>query len=116
MESILTSIKSMLPLDETYDYFDPSVIMHINSAFFTLSQIGVGPKETYSIKDKTNVWSEFMGESIRLEAVKLYIYMSVRLSFDPPTSSFVLSSMETQMQELEWRLKTEVEKEVAINE
>ena len=105
MESILTSIKKMLGPTETYDHFDVDIIIHINTVFMVLTQLGVGPSTGFSIKDKTAVWSDFIPENdLRFEAVKTYIYLKVRLVFDPPSSSAVIESINRTLTELEWRL------------
>lgn len=109
MESILTSIKQMLGIEETYTQFDQEIIININSVFINLLQIGVGPVAGFSISDKTNTWQEFLSTSPNLEAVKLYMYYKVRLGFDPPATSFVLEAMKSQAQEIEWRLNVLVE-------
>lgn len=111
MESILTSIKKLLGPEEEYDHFDTDIILHINSVFMVLTQIGVGPAEGFSIKDKTATWSDFLpdGTEARLEAVKTYVYLRVKILFDPPTSSFVMESYKQQINELEWRLNIAAE-------
>ena len=103
-ESILTSIKKMLGPSEDYDYFDPDLIIHINSVFMILTQLGVGPSEGFSIKDKTAVWSDFISDISKFDAVKTYIYLRVKLLFDPPLTSSVMEAMESQISELEWRM------------
>jgi hypothetical protein len=109
MESILTSIKKMLGIAEEYEHFDPDIIMHINSAIMSLTQIGVGPSNGFMIEDETTAWSDFIPEAINLEAVKSYIYLKVKLLFDPPTNSTVIASYERQITEYEWRLNHAVE-------
>ena len=104
MESILTSIKKLLGITEDYEHFDADIIMHINSVFLNLNQIGVGPKEGFFIEDETAEWVDFIGDSLPMQAVKSYIYMKVKLLFDPPLSSAVVESMNRQIAELEWRL------------
>lgn len=104
MESILNSIKKMLGIGEDYDHFDPDIIMHINTVFMTLTQLGVGPSEGFYIEDDTTSWLEFIPELTKLQAVKSYIYLKVRLLFDPPSSSAVMEAMKQQIAELEWRL------------
>lgn len=105
MESILTSIKKMLLLSEEYTQFDPDIIMHINTAFMNLTQIGVGPSTGFYIEDKSTEWSDFITDTAKLQAVKTYIYLKVRLVFDPASlGSATLSAYERQIQELEWRL------------
>ena len=103
MESILTSIKQLLGIGETETHFDMDIIIHINSAFATLNDIGVGPENTFSIVDEKAIWDDFVDDD-NYNQIKTYVYLSVRLLFDPPTSSFVLAAMERQHKELEWRL------------
>lgn len=104
MESILITIKKLLGMTEEYEAFDTDVITHINSAFFTLYQLGVGPQEPFSISGDQEQWTDFSPNISKLESVKSYVYMKVRLIFDPPQSGQVLQSYERQIQELEWRL------------
>lgn len=104
MESILTSIKKLLGIAEEYEHFDADLIMHINSVFAILTQLGVGPSEGFSISDKYSTWDEFIEDDPRLEMVKSYIYMKVKLLFDPPTSSAVMEATNRLTSELEWRL------------
>ena len=109
MESILTSIKKMLGITEDYEHFDSDLIMHINSVFSILTQLGVGPSEGFSIKDKTDVRSDFIPDDPRLESVKSYVYMKVKLLFDPPLSSTVMESTNRMISEFEWRLNVQSE-------
>ena len=104
MDSILDSTKKILGLDPEYDVFDVDIISHINSAFFTLNQLGVGPAEGFMITDNTTPWAWFSEGLSNLNAVKTYVYLRVRRLFDPPQTSFAISAMEKQIQELEWRL------------
>lgn len=108
-ESILTSIKKLLGIPEDYEHYDADIIMHINSVFMILNQLGVGPSNGFSITDKTAVWSNFISDNNNLEAVKSYVYMKVRLLFDPPLSSAVMECMNRMISELEWRLNSEAE-------
>lgn len=109
MESILTSVKKLLGITEEYEHFDADIIMHINSVFMILTQLGVGPAEGFSIRDKTATWDEFIPNGQNLESVKSYMYMKVRLLFDPPASSSVMDSMNRLISELEWRLNVAAE-------
>lgn len=109
MDSILTSIKKLLGIDESYEIFDPDIIMHINSVFMVLRQMGVGPPGGFSISDDSAVWTDYIPEIEKIEAVKTYIYMKVRLVFDPPTSSALLDALKQSIQEYEWRLNVEAE-------
>jgi hypothetical protein len=110
MNSILTSIKKLLGITAEYDHFDPDIIMHINSALMALNQLGVGPSDGFSIEDDTATWQDFIGDVKNIEAVKTYVYLKVRIVFDPPTSGVVTDSMKEQIRELEWRLNAEVER------
>lgn len=113
MDSILTSIKKLLGITEEYTQFDQDLIIHINSVFMVLRQLGVGPVEGFSIKDKTNTWSEFIPSTdTKLESVKTYVYLKVRLMFDPPTSSIVSEAVNKTINELEWRLNVSAESSV----
>ena len=105
MESILTSIKKLLGIDEENTDFDADIVMHINSVFTTLTQLGVGPSEGFYIEDKDSEWQEFCSDLNKLQAVKTYMYLKVRLVFDPSSlGSSTLAAYERQIQELEWRL------------
>lgn len=110
MESILTSIKKLLGIAEEYEHFDPDLIMHINSVFSILTQLGVGPSEGFSIEDDGAVWSDFIPEKkSKIECVKSYIHLKVKLLFDPPLGSAVIESMNRTISELEWRLMVAVD-------
>lgn len=104
MESILTSVKKLLGIAEEYDHFDMDLIIHINSVFMILTQMGVGPAKGFRIEDDTATWSDFSSNDITIESVKSYVAMKVRLLFDPPTSSAVTDSINRLISELEWRL------------
>lgn len=104
MDSILTSIKKLLGITEEYEHFDPDIIIHINSAFMILNQLGVGPEEGFAIEDKSSTWDEFIPSGSNLEAVKTYVHLKVKLMFDPPLSSTVIEAIKSQINELEWRL------------
>ena len=111
MESILTSIKKMLGITEDYEHFDADLIMHINSVLMILTQLGVGPAEGFMIEDDTSTWVDFIPEAnaAQLHAVKSYIFMKVKLIFDPPLSSAVIESYNRQIAEFEWRLNVAVD-------
>lgn len=109
MESILTSIKKLLGIEEDYVHFDADIIMHINSVLSILTQLGVGPSEGYSIKDANATWDEFITNPAKLELVKSYVYLKVRLMFDPPSSSSAIESMKQIISELEFRIIVAVE-------
>lgn len=104
LKSILDSTKQVLGIEPDYTAFDQDVIMAINSAFSTLNQLGVGPEEGFFISDKTTEWDEFIGDDIRLNAVRTYVCLRVRLIFDPPATSFAIQAIEKQIEELAWRI------------
>lgn len=103
--SILRTIKKMLGLDLDYDAFNTDVITHINTALMTLQQLGVGPEQGMFITGLTETWGDFFPSEQMLEAAKSYIYIRVRMVFDPPTNSFVMDSLQKTSDMLEWRLK-----------
>ncbi len=109
LNSILTSIKKMLGPAEEYEHFDADLIIHINSAFSILTQLGIGPKGGFVIHDKSALWTDFLKDETKLELVKSYVYMKVKLIFDPPASSAALASMERMVTEFEWRANIAVE-------
>ena len=104
MESILTSVKKQLGIAEDYKHFDSDLIISINSVFSVLNQLGVGPDEGYSITDKNDLWSDFLPAGKKLELVKTYVYLKVKLIFDPPTSSAVMEAIKQNIAEQEWRI------------
>ena len=108
--SILTTVKKACGISEEYDVFDDDIIMHINSVFMILNQIGVGPESGFKINDKSNKWSEFIPEDdLQFEAVKTYVSSKVRLIFDPPSSSIVTECLKQIIAECEWRLNLAAE-------
>lgn len=109
MDSILTSVKKMLGIDSSYEHFDQDIIMHINSVFLILNQLGVGPKTPFVITGVDETWNDFFVDSSPLELVKSYMYLKVRLIFDPPTTGVLHEAMERQTQEFEWRLNVQAE-------
>lgn len=106
--SILNDVKHTLGLLPDQTAFDTDIIMHINSALSTLTQLGVGPVAGYRITGADNLWSEFADDA-RLNSVRSYIYLKVKLIFDPPDTGFVTASMERQIQELEFRINVVVD-------
>lgn len=116
MDSILTSVKKMLGIDPSYEYFDPDIIMHTNSVFLILNQIGVGPKTPFMITGSDETWNDFFLDDTPNELVKSYIYLKVRLIFDPPTTGVLHEAMERQIQEFEWRLNVQAEGGVSVGD
>lgn len=111
--SILKSTKKMLGLDSEYTAFDVDVIMHINSTFSVLTQMGVGPEAGFMIEDESAVWDDFITNDNRYNNVKTYMYLKVRTLFDPPTTSFLLEAQNKQLAEYEWRLNVTREGDLA---
>lgn len=102
--SILTSVKKVLGIAEDYEAFDVDIVMHINSVFNTLNQLGIGPENGFMIEDATSTWEDFLGEDVLLNQVKTYTCLRVRLIFDPPATSFAIDAFKEQIKELEWRM------------
>ena len=111
-DSILDGVKTILglPLDDTS--FDFDVITHINTAFSTLQQIGVGPTAGFMIVDRTAEWDTFLGADTRLNSVKTYVFLRVKFLFDPPQTAHLLAAMKEQITEFEWRLNVNVEETI----
>lgn len=109
MDSILTSIKKLLGITEEYTHFDQDLIMHINSVFMILHQLGVGPDDGFHIEDDTVYWQDFIPDSDQLQAVKSYMHLKVKLLFDPPASGTIMKAYEQMINELEWRLNVAVD-------
>ena len=109
MDGILVSIKKLLGIEEGYTHFDPDIIMHINTYIATLTQIGIGPKEGFTVTGTRETWQDFMGDDPRLESVKTYIYLKARLVFDCPASSTIVEAMKASAAEIEWRLNATAE-------
>lgn len=104
MDSILNSIKKILGIAPDNEEFDVDIIMHINSTFSTLNQLGIGPGDGFMIEDVDATWDDFLLGDNRLNSVKTYMGLKVRLAFDPPPTSFGITAMENQIKEHEWRL------------
>ena len=109
MDSILTSIKKLLGISEEYEHFDEDLVMHINSVFLVLNQLGVGPDQPFFVYNKEDNWNDFLGGDSNLELVKSYVYLKVKLLFDPPLSSAVIESTNRMISEFEWRLNVGAE-------
>lgn len=114
-QSILLTVKKMLGIAEEYHAFDLDIIIHINSAFLTLNQLGVGPNDPFQIIDETEIWSDFVDVS-KVPGVQTYVYLKTRLAFDPPTNSFLVDAIQKQIAELEWRMNVQVESRVSEEE
>lgn len=111
-DSILISTKKILGLPEEYTPFDLDVITHINATFSTLSQIGIIPNDGFMIEDETAMWSELNLVTNWSTQIRTYMFLKVRMLFDPPTTSYLIEAMEKQIKEIEWRLNVFREMEV----
>lgn len=109
MSSILTGVKKSLGIDEEYRAFDPDILMFTNAVLSNLNQIGVGPEQGFQIEDEAATWDNLLGGDLRLNNVKAYVYLKVRMLFDPPATSFAIAALETQAKELEYRIYTTME-------
>lgn len=105
-DSILNDIKKVLNIPEDYTAFDIDIMMHINSTFSTLNQIGIGPDEGFEITGPDATWDDFLGANPKINSVKSYMFLKVKMLFDPPQFSFHIASLEREIQQFEWRLST----------
>lgn len=103
-QSILTSTKKILGIAADYTAFDLDIITHINAAFSTLTQLGVGPADGFMIEDASAVWEDYIENEGQLNTIKSYVFLKVRQLFDPPTTSYLITATEKQIAEFEWRL------------
>lgn len=103
-QSILTSTKKILGVAASYTAFNLDITTHINSVFSNLSQLGIGPDEGFYIEDDTVQWTDLDIPANQLHLVKSYMFLKVKMLFDPPTTSFLLDAMKQQISEFEWRL------------
>lgn len=115
-DSILTSIKKLLGIDKDYKHFDQDIIIHINSVLSILTQLGVGPSAGFAITNEETVWSEFIPTVFQLEMIKSYVYLKVKLLFDPPSSSALIESMNRLINEFEWRINVTVDPGISTGE
>ena len=104
-DSILDSTKKILGLGEGYYAFDLDVITAINSALGTLGQVGVGPDIGFEISSSAETWDHLLGGDHRLNLVRSFVFLSCRLEFDPPQTSFAIASMQKQLDEKIWRIR-----------
>lgn len=109
MDSILSTIKKLLGIDTSYTQFDADLIVHINSAFMVLNQLGVGPKNGFFITGATETWANYSTDLMKIQSVKTYVFLKVRVWFDPPTTGIVSDAINRQINELEWRLNVAVD-------
>ncbi len=109
IDSILISIKKLLGIGDEYDCFDSDIIVYINSALATLAQLGVGPKEGFYINDISTMWADLLDNDSRMNIVKTYVFLKVKLAFDPPSNSATMEAITRQISELEWRINAVAE-------
>lgn len=108
--SILTSVKDAIGITEEFTKFNGTIVMHINTALATLTQMGVGPEKGLRVIDETTTWDKFIPtESNEFNSVMTYVTLKVRQIFDPPTSSALMEANERTIKELEWRLNVAAE-------
>lgn len=112
-DSIFSTIKELLDVNQDDDAFDSVLLAYINAAFYSLRQLGVGPKSGFVLTKETP-WSAFLEDESLISEVKLYIQLRVRLLFDPPQNSFLVTAIENQIKEVEWRLNVHAEGETDV--
>lgn len=105
-DSILTSIKKLLNIAKEYEIFDTDIIIHINSAFARLNELGLGPEKGFRITGSTECWSDFMAGFENLDYIKTFIYLKVKIIFDPPINSAILETYKQEINKYEWLLTT----------
>jgi len=110
-ESILNSIKKLLGIQADYKNFDTDIIIHINSVFMILNQLGIGPTQGFKIEGDTETWDDYISDGDDLESIKTYVYLKVKIVFDPALSGTVMEANKEVLRELEWRLNIHHESE-----
>lgn len=115
-DSILLSIKKLLGILEDDQAFDTDIIIHINSVFMILNQLGIGPEDGFKIESQDETWDQFIQDNKLLEDIKTYIYLKVKLIFDPPLNSSIQGSIERTISELEFRINLKENKKESQNE
>lgn len=115
MDSILSNVKKILSIDASYKAFDTDIVFHINSVFATLTQLGIGPEEGFMIEDDSTTWDAYLANDLKLNFVKQYIYLKVRVIFDPPQTAALLEAMNKQIEQLEWRISVQRESVSWVN-
>lgn len=115
MSSVLVETKKLLGVPSDIDAFDVDIMTHINSVFMVLRTLGVGPDRPVHISGASEDWSVFSSDIEQLGLIKSYVYLKVRMLFDPPANSFVQTALEKQAAEIEWRLTNFAER-LAMND
>lgn len=103
-DSIVNKTKKILGIEADYDAFNIDIITHINSVFSDLVLLGIGSEVGFAIEDETTEWSSYLESKLYLNQVKSYMYLRVRLLFDPPSTSFAIDAMQKQIEKYEWLL------------
>ncbi len=109
MDSILNSIKKLLGITEEQTDFDTDIIIHINTTLTILNELGVGPEEGFVIEDASATWDDYITDRRKFDKIKTYVYLKVRLYFDPPQNSSHAEAIKQQISELEWRMNVTAE-------
>lgn len=104
LKSILDSTKKVLSIPPSDNSFDEDLLIHINGVFSTLQQLGVGPDEGFMIEDNSAEWDTYLNDKVILNQVKVYMFLEIKIIFDPPPSSFALDALKSQAEEKKWRL------------
>lgn len=113
-ESILTETKKALGIAEEVTVFDTDIRMHINSSLGTLNQLGIGPEGGFEVIDVNQVWADFLLTDLELSPVKSYVFLRVKMLFDPPANSWTIVAMKEQIEQLEWRLNAVRENNIPV--
>ena len=109
-DSILNSIKKLIGLDQDYTEFDTDLIIHINSVFLDLEQLGAGSQDGFFIEGSTETWEDFLPDDpLVLNSIKSYMYLKVKKLFDTPTSSSAMDSLNSLIDRFEWRINVAIE-------
>ena len=113
-QSILKTVRKLVTGSPDDTSFDMDIMIHINSTFLALTQIGVGPSTGFYIQDDTKLWTDCESDLVIAEALKTYVYIKVRLVFDPPTNQVVVAALEKSANEQEWRIREWVENKPTV--
>ena len=108
MTGILDTVRKLVGAGDSAGPFDQDLLIHINSTMSVLTQLGLGPVNGFFVTENSK-WNEFIGDGLKLEMVKTYVYLKVRLIFDPPQNASLLEAIKSQISEYEWRIFTEVD-------
>lgn len=115
MESILQSIKKLLGIQPEYTAFDQDILIHINTVFAMLNQLNIGPPEGFYVADENVTWDSYI-TSFNLTMIRTFVYLKVKLIFDPPSSTAVIESINRTLGEIEFRLYVEGDQINSVSE